>query len=149
MKGVPLLLRMAQSELKERRSDLGFINRAQSETETAIAAHDATVMRETRIALDDPAAIPAFGRWSGHAAGNRTKLQSRYQDLETSAHTTRERVRDAVAQVRRLEIVLDTQRAKARRLAARRAEARTDERELARRTDERESAPQWFTNRNA
>ncbi len=41
MKGVALLLRMAQYELEERRSDLGSINQAQIQTETAIGELDA------------------------------------------------------------------------------------------------------------
>ena len=43
------------------------------QTETAIGELDATVTRETNIAMADPAAIAAFGAWSGQAAKGRTQ----------------------------------------------------------------------------
>jgi hypothetical protein len=133
MKGVGLLLRLAQYELEERRSDLGFINQAQQQTETAIGELDATVNREANIALADPASIAAFGTWAVLAAKGRTQLHNRFEELDISAHAARDNLRDSAAQLRRLEIVLETERTKARRAAARQADARADERELARR----------------
>jgi hypothetical protein len=133
MKGVALLLRLAQYELEERRSDLGFINQAQTQTEAAIGELDATVTRETNVALADPAAIAAFGTWSGQAAKDRTQLRLRSDELEVSADAARDNLRESAAQLRRLEIVLETEGAKARRAAARQADAQADERELARR----------------
>ena len=133
MKGVALLRRLAQYELEERRSDLGFINQAQMQIETAIGELDAAVTRETNIALADPAAIAVFGAWSGLAAKDRAQLRTRSKELDSGADAARDNVRASAAQLRRLEIVLETQRAKARRAAARQADARADERELARR----------------
>jgi prefoldin subunit 5 len=135
MKGVAQIIRLAQHELEERRSDLGSINRAQMETETAIGALDETVTRESGIAMADPAAIASFGAWAGQAAQGRSRLQSRFEELDASAHAARDSLREAAAQMRRLEIALDTERAKARRLSARRADVRADERELARHAD--------------
>jgi hypothetical protein len=133
MKGVALLLRMAQYELEERRSDLGSINQAQIQTETAIGELDAKVTHEANIALADPAAIATFGAWSGLAAKGRTQLRNRSEELDVDAHAARDNLRDSAAQLRRLEIVLETERTKARRAAAQRAGARADESELARR----------------
>jgi hypothetical protein len=133
MKGVALLLRLAQYELEERRSDLGFINQAQNQTETAIGELDATVTREANIAFADPAAIAIFGAWAGQAAKGRTHLRARCEELDLSAHAARDNLRESAAQLRRLEIVLETQQAKARQAAARKADARADERELIRR----------------
>jgi hypothetical protein len=133
MKGVALLLRLAQYELEERRSDLGFINQAQMQTDTAIGELDATVAREANIALADPAAIAVFGAWSGQAAKGRTRLRIRSEELDASADSARDNLRESAAQLRRLEIVLETERTKARRAAARQADAQADERELARR----------------
>ncbi len=133
MKGVALLLRLAQHELEERRSDLGLINQAQMRTETALGELDATVTREADIALADPAAIAAFGTWSGQAAKGRAQLRYRFEELDHSAHAARDNLRDSAAQLRRLEIVLDKTRAQERKAAARQADARADERELARR----------------
>jgi hypothetical protein len=135
MKGVALLLRLTQYELEERRSDLGFINQAQMQTEMAISELDAAMIREASIAMADPAAIAAFGTWAGRAAKGRTQLRNRFEELDISAHAARDNLRDSAAQLRRLEIVLETEQAKARRAAARRADAQADERELARRDE--------------
>jgi hypothetical protein len=137
MKGVALLLRLAQYELEERRSDLGFINQAQIQTETAIGELDATVTREANIALADPAAMAVFGAWAGEAAKGRTQLRNRFEELDLSAHAARDNLRESAAQLRRLEIVLETQQATARRAAARQADTRADERELARRREDK------------
>jgi hypothetical protein len=133
MKGVALLLRIAQYELEERRSDLGSINQAQIQTETAMGELDAKVTHESNVALADPAAIATFGAWSVLAAKGRAQLRNQFEELDVSAHAARDNLRESAAQLRRLEIVLETQRAKASRAATQRADARTDERELARR----------------
>jgi len=135
MKGVALLLRMAQYELEERRSDLGSINQAQIQTETAIGELDAKVTHEANVALADPAAIATFGAWSGLAAKGRAQLRNRFEELDLSAHAARDNLRESAAQLRRLEILVKTQQTKARRIALRQADARADERELARRND--------------
>jgi hypothetical protein len=134
MKGISLLIRLAQYELEERRSDLGCINRAQTETASAIDALDTTVSREAGIAMTDAAAVATFAAWAGQAAKSRARLQSRIQELDVSAHAARDSLRDTAAQMRRLEIVLDTDREKQKRLSARRADAAADERELVRRS---------------
>lgn len=133
MKGVALLLRLAQYELEERRADLGFINQAQMQAETAIGDLDATVIREANIALADPEAVAAFGIWAGRAAKGRTQLRNRFEELDISAHVAHDNLRELAAQLRRLELMLETERTKARRAATRQAETRADERELARR----------------
>jgi hypothetical protein len=133
MKGVAQLLRIAQYELEERRADLGFINQAQNQTETAIGQLDETVAREANIALADPEAVAAFGVWAGQAAKGRTQLRNRFDELDHSAHAARDNLRESAAQLRRLEILQETARTKARRVAARQADARADERELVRR----------------
>jgi hypothetical protein len=135
MKGGALLLRLAQYELEERRSDLGSINQARNQTETAIGELDATITRESAVAFGDPAAIAAFGAWSGQAAKGRTQLTLRSEELDVGADAARENLRESAAQLRRLEIVLEGERKKARRAAARQAEIRADERELARRDE--------------
>jgi len=132
MRGVNLLVRLARHDLEERRSDLGCISQARDETEAAIDTHDETVVSETDIALADPTVIAAFGAWASHSARGRAKLQDRFQELDVSADAARENLRATAAQVRRLEIVLETARVAARRLAVRRADNRADERELAR-----------------
>jgi hypothetical protein len=132
MRGVSLLIRLAQNGLEERRSDLGGICRAQEETEVAIEAHDETAESEARIAMADPTAMALFGAWASQSARGRARLQGRFEELDLSANAARESLCEAAAEVRRLEIVMDTVRARARRLSLRQADARADERELAR-----------------
>ena len=132
MRGVSLLIRLAQHDLEERRSDLGCISRALTDTETAIGTHDETIATETSIAMTDPTAIAVFGAWASQSARGRARLQDRFEELDQSANAARESLRDAATQMRRLELMLDTVRAKARRLSVRQADARADERELVR-----------------
>jgi hypothetical protein len=133
MRGVSLLIRLARHDLEERRSDLGCISRAQVDTESAIGTLDETVERESGIAMADPIGMEVFGAWAGQTARGRVQLQTRFEELDISANAARENLRDSAAQVRRLEIVMDTVRLKERRLSVRRADARADERELTRR----------------
>lgn len=132
MRGLSLLIRLARHDLEERRSDLGCIARAQMDTGTEIEALDEAVLCETDVVMTDPSTITVFGAWAAHSARGRSRLQAGFEELGASADTAREVVRDTVAQVRRLEIVLDTKRTEARRLLARRAENNADERELVR-----------------
>jgi hypothetical protein len=134
MRGVSLLIRLAQHDLEERRSDLGCISRAQTETESAIGALDQSVTSEMSIAMVDSTAVTAFGAWARQSARGRTALENRSRELHQSAVAARENLRETAAQVRRLEIALETDREKARRLSVRRADAKADERELVRYT---------------
>jgi hypothetical protein len=132
MRGVPLLIRLAQHELEEKRSDLGYISRARAETEEAIGAHDEAAISEAAVVLADPATMATFSAWSRQSARGRVQLQQRFRELDAGTAAARESVRDAAAQVRRLEVVVEEMGAKARKVATRRADARADERELAR-----------------
>jgi hypothetical protein len=89
--------------------------------------------REATIALADPAAVAAFGIWSGQAAKGRTQLRHRVEELDITAHAARDNLRESATQLRRLELMLETERLKAKRAATRQADTRADERELARR----------------
>src|SRR5580658_7446797 len=117
MRGVSLLIRLARHDLEERRSELGSISRAQTDTEIAIGTLDETVECESGIAMSDPAGMASFGTWASQSARGRAQLQGRFEELDASANVARESLRDTAAQVRRLEIVMDTVRAKERRLS--------------------------------
>ncbi|MGD0432311.1 MAG: hypothetical protein ABSA58_14595 [Acetobacteraceae bacterium] len=131
MRGVSMLVRLAQQDLEERRSDLGCLNRAREDTETEIGAHDAAVTTEATIAMADPASLAMFSAWASQSARGRARLQDRFAELDAGASAARDSLRDAAAQVRRLEIVVETVSAKARRVSVRQADAKADERELA------------------
>ena len=131
MRGVSMLVRLAQHDLEERRSDLGCISRARADTESEIGAHDETLTTEATIAMADPASLASFSAWASQSARGRARLQNRFAELDAGASAAQESLRDAAAQVRRLELVVETVGAKARRLSVRQADAKADERELA------------------
>jgi hypothetical protein len=135
MRGLSLLIRMAQHDLEERRSDLGCISRARSETGTAISELDEAVASESDIAMSDPVGMATFSVWARQSAQGRARLRDRFDELDMSAHAARESLRETVAHMRRLELALETVQAKARRLSGRQADARADERELTRRAE--------------
>jgi hypothetical protein len=131
MRGVSLLVRLAQHELEERRSDLGCVTRARADTETEIISHDEAMTSEASIAMADPASLAMFSAWASQCARGRARLHERFAELDAGAVSARDSLRDAAAQVRRLEIAVETVTAKARRLSARQADAKADEREAA------------------
>jgi hypothetical protein len=135
MRNVAMLVRLARHELEERRSDLACISGARAETETAIGTLDRTVTDEAKIALNDPTAIAAYGHWASRSARARAGLRSRFEELDLSTEGARENLRDKATQMRRLEIVVETMRASARRTSMRKADSKADERELARWTE--------------
>jgi flagellar export protein FliJ len=132
MRGVPLLLRLAQHDLEERRSDLGCISRARTDTETAIDAINETISAETSIAMTDPVGMAVFSAWMSQSTRSRARLRDRFQELNKSADAARENLRDTAAQVKRLEIVLDTARSNERRASAKQADVMADELEAVR-----------------
>ncbi len=131
MRNISLLVRLAQHELEERRSDLGCISRARAETETEIGSHDAAVAKEANIAMADPATMAMFSAWASQSAQGRADLQRRFVELDRGASAAREGLRDAAAQAKRLELVVEKLGAGARRQSVRREDAKADERELA------------------
>ena len=132
MRNVSILIRLAQHELEERRSDLAYVSGARTETESALGTLDRTVTDEARIALNDPAGIAAYGQWASRSARARAGLRSQFEELDLSTQGARESLLDAAARMRRLEIVMETMRASARRTSMRQADGKADERELAR-----------------
>jgi hypothetical protein len=90
------------------------------------------VTDEARIALNDPAGIAAYGQWASRSARARAGLRSQFEELDLSTQGARESLLDAAARMRRLEIVMETMRASARRTSMRQADGKADERELAR-----------------
>jgi hypothetical protein len=67
-------------------------------------------------------------------------LQQRFAELGRSEATARESLRDAIAQMKRLDIVLESAEAARREIATQRAGMRADERETARHTAMAEAA---------
>jgi hypothetical protein len=133
MRGISLLLRLARNELEQRRADLGLVLQAKSRTEADITALDAAKASEAGIAHADQSVLGEYAIWARQAARSRGQLRQRAAELESAAGVAREQARQSAIQARRFELALDTMRAGAKRIAAKKTDARADERELARR----------------
>jgi hypothetical protein len=134
MRGIPTLIRLAQQEVDERRSDLVRIVAARANAAAALDAHDAAAAREAGVAMTNVLELAAFSTWTRQATRNRATLQQRFAELGRTEATARESLGDAIAQMKRLQSVLESAEAANRENALRRADIRADERESARHT---------------
>ena len=129
MRGVTTLIRLAQFEVDEQRSDLGRIVQARADAEAALDTHDATAEREANVPLSDARDLAAFSAWMRQATRARAKLKQRFSELDSTENAARESLRDAIAQVKRLQTVMETAQSAARRVGLHHAQTRADERE--------------------
>ncbi len=132
MRGVPTLIRLAQHDVDEQRSDLGRIIRARADAEAALDTHDAEAAREANLPMTDTPMLAAYSAWVRQATRARARLQQRFAELDRTETAARESLRDAIAQVKRLQNVLTSREAATRQSAMHRADLRADEREVAR-----------------
>jgi hypothetical protein len=132
MRGLPLLVRLAQQGADERQGDLSQIARASADASAALEHHDVASAEEANRALADPAALAALVTWTPHAARGRATLQQRAAELDRSELAAREALREAIARTKRLELALEAIQVANRRTAMRRADQQADERELVR-----------------
>jgi hypothetical protein len=140
MRGVPTLIRLARQEVDERRSDLVRIAAARASAAEALDTHDAEAAREAAVSMTSALELAAFSAWARQATRARARLQQRFAELGRSEATARESLRDAIAQMKRLDIVLESAEAARREIATQRAGMRADERETARHTAMAEAA---------
>jgi flagellar export protein FliJ len=82
--------------------------------------------------MTDPVGMAVFSAWMSQSTRSRARLRDRFQELNKSADAARENLRDTAAQVKRLEIVLDTARSNERRASAKQADVMADELEAVR-----------------
>jgi hypothetical protein len=133
MRGMALLVRLAQHRLEQRRADLNLVMLAKSQTEADIGTLEATRSSESGIAHGDQSVLGEYGAWARQAAHRRGRLGQRVAELESTAGVAREQVRESAIEARRFELALDAMSSTTKRVAQKKAEARADERELARR----------------
>ena len=89
MRGVPTLIRLAQQEVDERRSDLVRIAAARASAAEALDTHDAEAAREAAVSMTS--ALESCGVQRMGAAGHPRKgrLQQRFAELGRSETTAR------------------------------------------------------------
>ncbi len=134
MRGLPTLIRLAQQEVDERRSDLVRIVAARASAAAALDTHDAEAAREANLSMTNALELAAFSTWARQATRARARLQQRFAELGRTETTGREALRDAIAQMKRLQSVWESAETATRQIATRRADIRADEREIARHT---------------
>jgi flagellar biosynthesis chaperone FliJ len=134
MRSMTTLIRLAQAEVDEQRVDLGRIVQARSEAASALTTHDAQVARETAIPRIDAGDFATFSAWMARAARARARLHERFMELDRAEAAAKAALTNAIAQMKRLQIVFETAQATLRQIRVNRNEMRADEREVARHT---------------
>jgi len=134
MRGMTTLIRLAQFEVDEQRSDLGRIVQARSDAATALSSHDSAVARETDIPRTEAGDFAALSAWIAQSARARARLQQRYAELNRTEAAARESLTSAIAQAKRLQLAHESAQSTTRQIRVHRSELRADEREVARHT---------------
>jgi len=126
------LVKLARRGVDERRAELSRIEQALAEAAQLVAGHDARAAAEMEAARQDLAAMTAYPAWSAQAMRQREQLELRCQQLETAGEAAREALREAFAELKRLELAQQAAERDARRAALCRAEKRVEDQEYAR-----------------
>lgn len=117
--GVEKLLKLAKSEAEARRVDLAEIERAQAAAAAALDEIEATIERENSASAD-PAAMANFEEAMRE---RRFNLRRTLSSLELASNDMREKLRESLAEIAKLEHVLAVNKREAQ-TADRRREAR-------------------------
>lgn len=133
METVELLLRLARQEADARRAGLGEALRAAAEAAAMLAAQEGAMAQEAAGFATLPEAWRDWAGWAGQAARLRQDLAAALDDARAREDDAREAVRDALAAVKRLELLQEGRERAARLTERRRTEARAEEVELQRR----------------
>jgi hypothetical protein len=127
MRGLHLLIELAQRTTDERFAELARANRAKAEVEAALTAHEENLVVEGRFLAADPTMMAGFDAWSRRAVRTRSLLRSRETDLDRDESAARDALRSAFIDLKRLEIARDDEDRANRRAAARRADIQASE----------------------
>jgi hypothetical protein len=127
MRGVQLLVELAQRATDECRGSLAHISLAKADADAALILHEERVARESRIAAEDPAIIGSLDAWSNHTAQTRALLRNRKTELDRSESAGRDALRAAFADLKRLETARDAAKRLERIAAMRRADGEAED----------------------
>lgn len=134
MRSLPLLIRLAQRRIDDRRLALRAAEQDRLAAEAELAAHDQAVEAEGRHSAGNPEAMGLWSLWLPAAERRRQVLchgVEQCRDVEARIHAA---LRDDFAAMKRLEIARDSREKAAEKLAARKADKAAEERELLRAT---------------
>lgn len=134
MRGLPLLIQLAQRATDEQCSELGRVAAEREAAEAARASHEAGMEREMELATTDPVAMMALASWRTHAARVRSGLAAQEAQTARREDDARDALRSAFVDLKRLEMAQDAAARAARMAAMRRADLRAEEQAGALRT---------------
>lgn len=134
MRGLPLLIQLAQRATDEQCSELGRVAAEREAAEAALTSHAAGMEREMEVAADDPVAMMALASWRTHAVRVRTGLAQHEAETARREDDARDALRSAFVDLKRLEMAKDAAARAARIAAMRRADLRAEEQAGALRT---------------
>jgi hypothetical protein len=127
MRGLRLLVRLAQRKTDECRGSLVEASLAKADADAALVAHHNGIASEGRVAVYDPAMLATLGAWCRHAARAHAQLQARKNELDHSEAAARDALRSAFIDLKRLEMAQEAAVRRERTTAIRRVEIRADE----------------------
>lgn len=132
LRSVRILLRLARRAADERQAALAEAIRVRDAALAAMTAHTEAVARERAGLVDALQAWQDWAAWATLSERRGRDLTAVLRQAEALEDGARSALREALAELRRLEIVQETAEQAERRAAARRAEAEAEEIELRR-----------------
>jgi hypothetical protein len=134
MPGLELLIRLSRRVANDRQLCLSEISRSHAEAEAAVASHESGLVAECQVAATDLDALATFGGWASDAARRGKALQRRRSDLAGLELVAQGELREAFADLKRLELALEAAREAVAYASRRRADLIADERAQLRRS---------------
>jgi tRNA1(Val) A37 N6-methylase TrmN6 len=132
MSGLATLIRLSRRHADEKRVALADAERQTLLASEALREHDATNTRETERARGHAEDMALWSDWARVSLRQRGQLAMVVGMLQKQEAELREALRDNFAEIKRLEIALETAEAAANRKAQRKAEQAAEDAELRR-----------------
>ncbi len=128
MRGLPTLIRLTHRRADEQRVALAEAERQSALARKELALHEQAYQAEKDRARGDASEMASWSEWSRFHTRQRQPLRHAIALLQRQE----EALRDTFAEIKRLEIALDTANQQAQRIARRKAEQAAEDAELRR-----------------
>lgn len=133
LRGLPILIRLARQRADSHRTALAAAERQTVLATEALATHDALIAAETAHARGEASEMGAWSDWLRQSQRRRRALVQATVRLQMEEEAIRATLREAFAEIKRLEIAADQAAQAAHLQAARKAERVAEDAELLRR----------------
>lgn len=132
MRGLATLIRLCRRQADEQRVAVAEAERQTLLGTEALARHDATAHQETEHARGQAEDMALWTTWAHIHARQRRQLAWAVGQLQQQEAVARDALREKFAEVKRLEIALETAEAAEKRKAQRKKEQEAEDTELRR-----------------